>query len=162
MTAGLRARELQRRRREAGPNGQCFPIWDDRLAGGVPDRPPSTLAVRGLPHGACNAMLLLAVTAFSLTGAPQRYAACARALGLATRADGAALAGEKLLAGLRSLCADLQVRSPAQCGVARDEFARRVPTMAAQALASPHAANNPVAASHAQVERLYWAAWDCA
>ena len=117
-------------------------------------------AAFNIPHGAANAMVLLPVTQLSLAGAPHRYAECARALGFATRADGEALAGEKLLAGLRAWCAELRVRSPAQmCGVGRAEFARRVPRMAAEALASPHAANNPVAASHAQVQRLYMAAW---
>jgi alcohol dehydrogenase class IV len=115
-----------------------------------------------LPHGACNAMVLLAVTRFSISGAQRRYAACARALGFARHADGEALACEKLVGGLRSLCADLRIRSPAQCGVRRDAFVAAVPTMAAQALASPHAAHNPVAASAAEAERLYMEAWDCA
>ena len=54
-------------------------------------------------------MLLPTVTAFSLSGAPRRYAEAALAMGFAEDSDDAALAGAKLVAGLRSLCTDLQV-----------------------------------------------------
>src|SRR6202012_3979679 len=40
-----------------------------------------------VPHGLSNAMLLPAVTAFSAEGAPTRYAACARAMGIAREHD---------------------------------------------------------------------------
>jgi len=62
-----------------------------------------------VPHGLSNAMLLPTVTAFSLSGAPRRYAEAALAMGFAEDSDDAALAGAKLVAGLRSLCTDLQV-----------------------------------------------------
>jgi len=45
-------------------------------------------AVFHVPHGLSNAVLLPAVTRFSLRGAPGRYATVARAMGLATAADG--------------------------------------------------------------------------
>src|SRR5258708_8770064 len=41
-----------------------------------------------VPHGLSNAMLLPAITAFSLGAAPARYADCARALGLAQPREG--------------------------------------------------------------------------
>ena len=40
-----------------------------------------------VPHGMSNAMLLPAVTEFGLATAPERYAACARAMGVAADAD---------------------------------------------------------------------------
>ena len=53
-----------------------------------------------VPHGLSNAMLLPAVTAFSLPGAPVRYAECSRAMGFATEEDDVTAAGAKLLSGL--------------------------------------------------------------
>jgi alcohol dehydrogenase class IV len=54
-------------------------------------------------------MLLPAITAFSLGGAPHRYAQAAVAMGWAEAGDDDAAAGAKLIAGLRALCADLEV-----------------------------------------------------
>lgn len=64
-------------------------------------------------HGLSNAMLFPAVTAFSVHAAPERYADCARALGVATTADPAAAASAKLVDALHTLCHDLDVPTPA-------------------------------------------------
>ena len=48
-----------------------------------------------VPHGLSNAMLLPAVTAFSIPSAPVRYAQCARAMGIATQGDSDDMANQK-------------------------------------------------------------------
>jgi len=60
--------------------------------------------------GLSNAMLLPAVTAFSLAGAPRRYALASVAMGFASATDSEADAGTNLLLGLRYLCKQLKVR----------------------------------------------------
>ena len=62
-----------------------------------------------VPHGLSNAILLPSITEWSLPGAEQRYAECARALGYASDAqsDAEALAG--LMGGLRGLLTSLKV-----------------------------------------------------
>ena len=66
-----------------------------------------------VPHGMSNAMLLPAVTAFSISGAPERYADCARAMGLvAPSTDDDVAACAALVAGLERLCVDLKVSTP--------------------------------------------------
>lgn len=62
-----------------------------------------------VPHGLSNAMLLPAVTAYSLSSALPRYAEAARAIGAAHPDDADQVAGAKLLEELRALNAELEV-----------------------------------------------------
>ena len=64
-----------------------------------------------VPHGLSNAMLLPAITA-SIPAAPERYADCARAMGVAAQTDGVEVANDKLLAELRAINQELKVPSP--------------------------------------------------
>jgi len=112
-----------------------------------------------VPHGLSNAMLLPAVTAWSLPGAPARYADCARAIGAADVADSDDVAGEKLVAALRDLNADLKVPSPKTYGIDPAHWDGLLETMAAQALASGSPANNPRVPDVATMMALYRESW---
>ena len=117
-------------------------------------------AVFHVPHGLSNAVLLPAVTRFSLPGAPTRYATVARAMGLATAADDDAAAGAKLVAGLAALNARLEVPSLSGCrGVDRAQFDAVKEKMASDALASGSPQNNPVVPTAAEIVALYEQAW---
>lgn len=106
-------------------------------------------------HGLSNAMLFPAVTAFSISSAPQRYADCARALGVCSPADGDALAAERLVAALAELSRDLAVPTPATYGIDADRWEALVPTMVEQALASGSPQNNPRVPDAEQIAQLY-------
>jgi alcohol dehydrogenase class IV len=113
-------------------------------------------AVFHVPHGLSNAVLLPSVTRFSLPGAPERYATVARTMGLATVADSAAAAGEKLIAGLAALNARLAVPRLGGCrGVTRERFDALKAKMAVDALASGSPGNNPVVPTSEQIVALY-------
>jgi alcohol dehydrogenase class IV len=112
-----------------------------------------------VPHGLSNAMLLPAVTAFSVPDALPRYADCARAMGLAAAGEGDQGAAAILLDELARLNADLKVPTPADYGIARDRWFDLIPTMARQALASGSPANNPRAPSAEEIEELYRRVW---
>lgn len=113
-----------------------------------------------VPHGLSNAMLLPAVTAFSIPAAPERYADCARAMGIASEGDSVEAANDKLLSELRALNKELQVPSPAQFGIARERFFELRETMARQALASGSPGNNPRVPSEAEIIDLYETVWN--
>ncbi|HLR29046.1 MAG TPA: iron-containing alcohol dehydrogenase [Paenalcaligenes sp.] len=112
-----------------------------------------------VPHGLSNAMLLPAVTAFSISAAPQRYADCARFMGLATTKESDEVANDKLLAELAQLNVDLQVPTPKEYGIDKDEYFSVLSTMAEQALASGSPGNNPRVPTKEEIVELYKKVW---
>ena len=113
-----------------------------------------------VPHGLSNAMLLPAVTAFSIPAAPERYADCAHAMGVAGEGDSVEAGNDKLLTELRALNKELQVPSPAQFGITRERFFELRETMARQALASGSPGNNPRVPTEAEIIDLYETVWN--
>ena len=112
-----------------------------------------------VPHGMSNAMLLPIVTAWSLPGAPERYAQASRLMGFASDSDSEDRALELLVTGLTQLCTDLAVPTPRAFGISEADWFGIVDTMAAQAIASGSPANNPRVPDHAQIMALYEQVW---
>ncbi|MCX7372469.1 MAG: iron-containing alcohol dehydrogenase [Alphaproteobacteria bacterium] len=108
-----------------------------------------------VPHGLSNAMLLPAVTRYSLSSALPRYAEAARCMGCAGRGDADQVAGAKLLDELSALNAELKVPKPATYGIDADRWNGLLPTMAAQALASGSPNNNPAVPDADAIMALY-------
>lgn len=108
-------------------------------------------------HGLSNAMLLPAVTAFSVAAAPDRYAQAARVMGMATANDTDKAACEKLVDALRALNADLSVPSPGDLGHVADDAMLHL--MAQQALASGSPQNNPRVPTGDEIVSLYREMW---
>jgi alcohol dehydrogenase class IV len=112
-----------------------------------------------IPHGLSNAMLLPAVTAFSVQSAVDRYAECARAMGVAQAHDSDEEAVAHLVSALHRRNKELQVPSPKEWGVPEEQYFALLGTMATQALASGSPANNPRLATATEIEQLYRQAW---
>ncbi len=112
-----------------------------------------------VPHGLSNAMLLPAVTRFSVPGAEARYAEASRRTGFAAADDRDALAAGKLVAGLAELNAELGVPTPAAYGIDETAWNEKMALMAEQALASGSPANNPRAADKEEIVGLYKEVW---
>ena len=110
-------------------------------------------------HGLSNAMLLPAVTAFSAPAAIGRYAACARAIGIAGPETDDRSAVSALVTELEALNDDLDVPGPRDYGIDPTRWEALLPTMAAQALASGSPANNPVEPTEEEIVALYRRVW---
>ena len=110
-------------------------------------------------HGLSNAMLLPAVTAFSVTAAERRYAQCARTMGIADDSDSDTLAGRKLVDALFRRNEELEVPSPKRYGIAEERYFAMTSTMAGQALASGSPQNNPRVPTTEEIEEIYREAW---
>jgi alcohol dehydrogenase class IV len=95
------------------------------------------------------------ITAFSAPAALERYADCARAIGVAEEGEGSQAAVARLLDELRCLNEDLQVPSPQAYGIDRARYDELLPVMASQALASGSPANNPRVPSADEIIELY-------
>ncbi len=108
-----------------------------------------------VPHGLSNAMLLPEITAFSAPAALERYADCARAMGVAEEGEGSQAAVARLLDELRRLNEDLKVPSPRTYGIERARYDQLLPVMADQALASGSPANNPRVPTGDEIIELY-------
>jgi len=112
-----------------------------------------------VPHGLSNAMLLPAVTCFSLDAAEPRYAEAARRIGMARDDDDDVSAGRSLADGLVQLNRDLDVPTPRGFGIKEADWERKLPVMAEQALASGSPGNNPRVPDAAEIVALYREVW---
>ena len=108
-----------------------------------------------VPHGLSNAMLLPEITAFSASAALDRYADCARSMGVADEDEGSQGAVARLLEELRRLNRDLQVPSPRAYGIDANRYEELLPVMAEQALASGSPGNNPRVPTADEIIQLY-------
>lgn len=112
-----------------------------------------------VPHGLSNAMLLPMVTEYSIPAAPERYADCARAMGLASETDSDEVANSQLMDELYAINKELQVPTPEQFGIDREHFFNNLPVMAEQALASGSPGNNPRVPSADEIIDIYRKLW---
>ncbi len=113
-----------------------------------------------VPHGMSNAMLLPAVTEFSVQAAPARYAECARTIGIVSEDTHDVKATEALVRGLHELNRTLLVPTPKSHGIDKDAWMTSIPVMAQQALASGSPQNNPRVPEPAEIEALYKEIWN--
>jgi len=112
-----------------------------------------------VPHGLSNAMLLPAITRFSVAAAPERYGEAARRGGFAAALDADALACAKLVDGLTALNRELGVPTPSAYGIAPKAWEEKLDLMADQALASGSPNNNPRVPDKAEIVALYREVW---
>lgn len=112
-----------------------------------------------VPHGLSNAMLLPAVTEFSIPACAQRYADCARAMGVAGPEDDDGTANAKLMGELYALNRELNVPTPEEFGIDREHFMSNLELMAEQALASGSPGNNPRVPSKGEIVEIYAKLW---
>lgn len=112
-----------------------------------------------VPHGLSNAMVLPAITRYSVDSAPARYATCARTIGVANPANSDNAAMRLLIGELEALNVELEVPGPADYGIHRDKWRAALDTMAEQALASGSPGNNPCVPDAGQIVELYEQVW---
>jgi alcohol dehydrogenase class IV len=113
-----------------------------------------------VPHGLSNAMLLPAITAFSVEAAMERYAHCARTMGIAEAEDTTDKAVDLLIRALYQRNAELEVPTPKQFGIQEERYFAKIPLMAEQALASGSPQNNPRVPTAEEIGTIYRACWD--
>ncbi|HEX2943706.1 MAG TPA: iron-containing alcohol dehydrogenase [Rhodopila sp.] len=112
-----------------------------------------------VPHGLSNAMLLPAITRFSVPGAEARYAEASRRIGFAAQGDSDSVAAAKLVTGLEALNKELSVPTPAEFGIKEDAWNGKMALMAEQALASGSPGNNPRVPTAQEIIGLYREVW---
>ena len=108
-----------------------------------------------LAHGVSNAVLLVAVMEFSLTGNARRYADIAQALG--ENADGLTnvQVAELSVQAVRRLVSDVNIPPLYELIEDEEEFCRLAPQMAEDAIDSGSPGNNPRQATKDEIIELY-------
>ena len=112
-----------------------------------------------IPHGLSNAMLLPAVTAWSVDENQDRYANCARIMGMCDDSKDDEQAVDALVRELKALNRDLSVPNPAEYGIKESTWFDSLEIMAEQALVSGSPANNPKIPSSDEIMDLYKQVW---
>jgi alcohol dehydrogenase class IV len=112
-----------------------------------------------VPHGLSNAILLPAITRYSVPGAEARYAEAARRVGFAAPGDADGVAAAKLVTGLAALNKELSVPTPSDYGIKEADWNGKMALMAEQALASGSPGNNPRVPDAAEIVALYREVW---
>lgn len=108
-----------------------------------------------VPHGLSNAMLLPAVTGFSVDGAPARYAEIARCMGLADSSAPDEECCQTLIDRLLELNRELEIPSPKSFGIDEPAYERDVEKMTDDAAAATSTGFNPIAATTEQIKEIY-------
>lgn len=122
-----------------------------------------TVPIGGLfdiQHGVSNAMFMPTVHAFSVAGAPEKYATAARQIGVATAAHDDAEAAALLIEELSALNRDLQLPSLQEYGVDRDRYFGSLESMTKQAFETGVPELSPRVPTETEMVGLYEAAWE--
>ena len=108
-----------------------------------------------VPHGLSNAMLLPAVTKFSITGASPRYAEIARCMDLANSSMSDEECCKTLIDELLQLNRELEVSSPKSFGIEKVCYEEHIEKMTNDAAAAGSTGNNPVIPTIEQIKDIY-------
>ncbi len=106
-------------------------------------------------HGLSNSVLLRDVMAFSIIGAPARFADVARAMGEPIDGLSPMHQADAAISAVERLVTDIQMPRLGEIGINKEEFESVVEQMAADALASGSPANNPRQATAEDIVTLY-------
>ena len=166
---GLVGRHLVRAWRQPGNHAARKGMMEAASLGGMAFANSSVCLVHGmsrplgavfhLPHGLSNSVLLPAVTRFSVSSAPERYAILARKLGWAGEGHDSSEACERLVDGLRKLNESVEIPGLRDCGISKEALAGALDKMAEDALASGSPQNNPRIPTADEIKTLYLEAY---
>lgn len=110
-------------------------------------------------HGVSNAMLLPTCFSYVYEAAADRFAALARAIGVAEAREEDLAAAGKFVEACKELCGFCKIPTPEQYGIDREAFLMAVPKMTQDALASGSPGNTVMDLGAADIEKMYRALW---
>jgi len=108
-----------------------------------------------VPHGLSNAMLLPAVSEFSVNGAVSRYAQIARCIDLADGSMGEEDSSRALIDALFQLNRELEILSPRSFGIDENSYEEHIEKMAIDAVTAGSTTNNPVIPTVDKIREIY-------
>lgn len=112
-----------------------------------------------VPHGLSNAMLLPECLKFAVSGAEERFFRLGLEVGAADNGMTAAEGANAFVEAVCRLCGSLNIQTPEEFGIDRNEFFRCMDKMAEDALASGSPANTRRNPSKEEILAIYKALW---
>ncbi len=112
-----------------------------------------------IPHGLSNAMLLKVCLPYIKPGATARLNHLAKEIGVFRQGMTPDEGAEAFVVATIALLRTLNIPSPAEFGISRDEFFKAVPKMAVDALASGSPGNTRRIPNEEEIEELYKKLW---
>lgn len=155
--------------RQAWANGENITARTDMMLGasiaGMAFSNSSVALVHGMSrpigayfhihHGLSNAVLLLDVMEFSISGNPQRFADIAKAMSEPIKGLSPMKQADAAITAVERLVNDIQMPRLGEIGIDKTDFDEVVEQMAADAIASGSPANNPRQATQKEIIQLY-------
>ncbi|MDX9917185.1 MAG: iron-containing alcohol dehydrogenase [Gudongella sp.] len=112
-----------------------------------------------VPHGLSNAMLLEVCLDFIKEGAVERFAELARTIGVFEHGMTEEQGADAFVAAVKELLSKLDIMTPAEYGIDKDEFFKQIPKMSDDALASGSPQNTRHSPTKEELMDLYKALW---
>lgn len=112
-----------------------------------------------VPHGISNAMLIKDCLAYVTFGAPERFAAIARTMGVADEDTDLETACGAFIEGVQTLCDACEIPTLEQYGINRDDFLAAVPKMAGDAMDSGSPSNTRMSVTKEDLIKIYNGLW---
>ncbi len=112
-----------------------------------------------VPHGISNAMLDIKCLGFAAQGAPEKFAAAARGVGVSEKSDDKA-AAQDFLTALKKLCSEVEIPTLAEYGIDRERFFAAMDKMADDAIASGSPSNTIREVTKQDILNIYASLWD--
>lgn len=113
-----------------------------------------------VPHGISNAMLLKECMAFALSGACDRFAELARAIGAADETEGDKEAAFSFLAAIDELCKVCEVPTLQKYGIDKNAFFEKIDKMAQDAYDSGSPSNTRRETGIEDMKAIYKRLWE--
>lgn len=112
-----------------------------------------------VPHGISNAMLIKECLSYVISGAPERFAELATAMGAADEGMTEEAAAAKFIDGIDILCKKCEIPTLAGYGIDRDEFFSYIDKMAGDAMASGSPSNTRMEVRKDDLITIYKNLW---
>lgn len=117
-------------------------------------------ALYHVPHGLSNAMLAPKCLEFAMSGCPERFCTLAQTIGVYKEGMAAEDGAKAFIDAVSELCKKLDIQTPAQFGIDKEDFFKNIDKMATDAIASGSPANTRRNPNKEEIMDIYKSLFD--
>ena len=117
-------------------------------------------ALYHVPHGLSNAMLAPKCLEFAMSGCPERFCTLAQTIGVYKEGMTAEDGAKAFIDAVSELCKKLDIQTPAQFGIDKEDFFKNIDKMATDAITSGSTANTRRNPNKEEIMDIYKSLFD--